>query len=421
MLLITMAHTDQKNREFDVVLWGASGFTGRLVAEHLYGVYGIDRDLRWAVAGRNQRKLEQIRAAIGDGAERIPILIGDNEDSDSLATIARRTNVLCTTVGPYLTYGESILAACARNGTDYCDLTGEVLFIRKMIDRYEQDARQTGARIVNSCGFDSIPSDLGTLFIQEKFKEKYGGYARDVRFRLKFAKGSLSGGTIASMINIIDTVKADSSMRKVLVDPYALNPEAEQHGRDGKDQTAAAYDNEFGAWTTPFIMAGINTRIVRRSNAILAYPWGRDFSYTEAVLAGKGVKGWLNATLISAGLKVFVLAASIKFTRALMFKLFLPKPGEGPNAKQRLNGLFNIVFLAADNDGNKLRGVLTGDRDPGYGATSRMIGEMAVCLANDLDPQIPGGFLTPSASVGPQLMPRLTKNAGIDFSITDSS
>jgi short subunit dehydrogenase-like uncharacterized protein len=263
-----------------------------------------------------------------------------------------------------------------------------------------------------------VPSDLGTLLIQDEFKNKYSHYASEVRFRLKVAKGSLSGGTIASMMNIIDAVKRDASLRKVLGNPYALNPETEQHGRDGKDQSAAAYDETFGAWTTPFIMAGINTRIVRRSNAIMDYRWGEDFSYTEAVLAGKGVTGWLKARLISAGLKTFMLAASINATRALMFKLFLPKPGEGPDAGQRRNGFFNIAFSATDNDGNILSGKLTGNRDPGYGATSRMLGEMAVCLAKDLEPDRPGGFWTPAASAGQKLMPRLRENAGIEFTLT---
>jgi short subunit dehydrogenase-like uncharacterized protein len=413
-----MTTKEKDSREFDVILWGASGFTGRLVAQHIFEVYGANTNLTWAVAGRNPQKLEHIRAALGVDAEEIPILIGDINDVDSLVAIARRTRVVCTTVGPYLKYGENILAACAKNGTDYCDLTGEVLFIRKMIDRYEKDARHTGARIVNACGFDSIPSDLGTLFMQEEFKKKYGHYAGEVRFRLKVAKGSLSGGTIDSMINIIDAVKADKSLRKILGNPYALNPGHGQHGRDGKDQTAATLDDRLGTWTAPFIMAGINTRIVRRSNAIMGYPWGEDFSYTEAVLVGRGFKGWLKAKLVSAGLKAFVLAVSIRATRALMFKLFLPKPGEGPAAEQRLNGFFNIVFLAADGAGHVVRGKVSGDRDPGYGATSRMLGEMAVCLAKDTDPQTPGGFLTPAASVGALLMRRLTENAGIEFCTT---
>lgn len=413
-----MSHTDKNSREFDVILWGASGFTGRLVAEHLLNIYGAGKNLSWAIAGRNQQKLEHIRARLDADAEEIPILIGDIDDEESLAAIARRTTVVCTTVGPYLKYGEGMLAACAKNGTAYCDLTGEVLFIRKMIDRYEQDAKRTGARIVNSCGFDSVPSDLGTAYIQDEFKQRYGHYASEVRYRLKIAKGSFSGGTIDSMINIIDAVKADPSLRKILGNPYALNPEAEQRGRDGKDQTAAKFDELLGAWTAPFVMAGINTRIVRRSNAIMGYLWGEDFSYTEAVLAGTGLKGWINAKLISAGLKAFVLAASIKATRALMFGLFLPKPGEGPSAEQRRNGFFNIVFLARDADGNILRGKLTGDRDPGYGASSRMIGETAVCLAKDLNAQTPGGFLTPATAIGAELIPRLAENAGIQLSIT---
>jgi short subunit dehydrogenase-like uncharacterized protein len=416
-----MTNNEKNSREFDIVLWGASGFTGRLVAEHLFNVYGVGKDLSWAIAGRNRQKLEHIRAGLGDGAAQIPILTGDSDDEESLTSIAVRTRVVCTTVGPYLKYGEGMLAVCAKTGTDYCDLSGEVLFIRKMIDCYEQDAKRTGARIVNSCGFDSLPSDLGTLYMQQEFKKRYGRYATELRYRLKATKGSLSGGTIASMMNIIDAVKADPSLRKVLGNPYALNPESEQSGRDGKDQTAAKFDETLGAWTAPFVMAGINTRIVRRSNAIMGYPWSKDFSYTEAVLAGTGFRGRLNANVISAGLAAFIFAASVKMLRALMFKLFLPKPGEGPNAEQRRDGFFNIAFLTTDTDGNILRGKLTGDRDPGYGATSRMLGETAVCLARDLDAQTPGGFLTPAASIGDQLIRRLTENAGVRFSITDTN
>jgi short subunit dehydrogenase-like uncharacterized protein len=421
MLRVDMADTNKNSREFDLVLWGASGFTGRLVAEHLFEVYGIDRDLHWAMAGRNAQKLDQIRSGLGAGAERIPILIGDSSDAASLNAMTGRTRVVCTTVGPYLKHGEGMLAACATSGTDYCDLTGEVLFIRKMIDRYEPDAQRTGARIVNACGFDSLPSDLGTLFIQDEFNKRYQHYASDVRYRLKVAKGTFSGGTIDSMLNTLDTVKADASLRKIFANPYALNPQAQQHGRDGKDQRAAAFDAQFGAWTAPFVMAGINTRVVRRSNAIMGYPWGEDFSYTEAVATGTGFGGRLKATLLGVGLGAFMFAAGNKLLRALMFRMFLPKPGEGPTAEQRRDGFFNIAFLASDDGGNRLRGKLTGDRDPGYGATSRMLGETAVCLAKDLGPEMPGGFWTPAASVGERLIGRLTENAGIQFSVTGTS
>jgi short subunit dehydrogenase-like uncharacterized protein len=419
MLHPDMADTAKSARDFDIVIWGASGFTGRLVAEHLLQAYGTGESLRWAIAGRNREKLACVRQDLGSAAGQIEILIGDCDNPESLAAIARRARVICTTVGPYLKFGAGMLAACAENSTDYCDITGEVLFIRRMIDTWEQSAINSGARIVNSCGFDSIPSDVGTWFMQREFKKKFGHYASEVRFRLKVAKGALSGGTIDSLLNIIDTVRADATQRELLGNPYALNPDPGFRGCDGEDQAAAAYDELFGAWTAPFIMAGINTRIVRRSNAINGYPWGRDFSYSESVLAGKGVKGWLRARLISAGLKTFVLAASIPVTRALMFKLFLPRPGEGPTAEQRRSGFFNIAFLATDAAGHVLRGKLTGDRDPGYGATSKMLGEMAVCLASDLDPRAGGGFLTPAVAGGEKLMARLRDHAGISITVID--
>ena len=420
MLRPAMAQSSTKDRGFDLVVWGASGFTGRLVAEHLFSVYGIDQELRWAIAGRDAGKLGRVRSDLGPGAEDLAILTGDCNDADSLLAIANSTRVVCTTVGPYLKYGEGMLAACAETGTDYCDLTGEVLFIHKMLAAYEPTARRTGARIVNSCGFDSIPSDIGTYFVQREFEKRFGHFATDVRFRLKVAKGALSGGTVDSMMNIIDTVKSDPSCRKTLANPFALCPDVENEGKQHRDQTTALFDDQLGVWTAPFIMAGINTRIVRRTNAIMGYPWGPDFSYTESVQTGTGLSGQLRARMISAGLKTFMFAASIPATRALMFRLFLPKPGQGPDADQRLNGFFNIALLASDRDGNRLLCKLTGDRDPGYGATSRMLGETAVCLAKDSSSQQPGGFFTPAAAIGDALIPRLRSNAGIELTVVDA-
>lgn len=401
------------DREFDIIVWGASGFTGRLVAEHLYNVYRAEDTLRWAMAGRNRGKLEAVRDDIG--AATIPILIGDSHDTESLRAIAARTRVICTTVGPYLKYGEQLIAACAQTGTDYCDLTGETLFIRRMIDRYDTEARRSGARICNSCGFDSLPSDLGTLFMQREFEKKYGHYASEVKCRVRHMKGAMSGGTVDSMINIIDTVKVDPAVRRIIGDPYALNPAGDSPGPDVKDQTGAVFDNDIGAWTAPFIMAGINTRNVRRSNAVMGHPWSRDFRYSESMLTGTGLRGRMTAIMLSFGLKVFVLAASVNASRRLMYKLFLPKPGEGPDASSRQEGFFTLTLLAKDEQGNTLWGEVAGDRDPGYGATSRMLGETAVCMGKDLTDDVTGGLWTPASILGDALIDRLSANAGVEF------
>jgi short subunit dehydrogenase-like uncharacterized protein len=406
-----------RDKEFEVVVWGASGFTGRLVAEHLLTTYGTAGALRWAMAGRDRGKLEAVRSDLGAGD--IPILIGDSHDETSLREIAERTRVVCSTVGPYLKYGEPLVAVCAQSGTDYCDLTGESLFIRRMIDRYEAAARASGARICNCCGFDSLPSDLGTLFIQQQFHQRHGHYAERVKCRVKRIKGAMSGGTIDSMINIVNAVKADPAIRRIMFDPYALNPAGDPPGPDGRDQTGAIFDEDFGAWTAPFIMAGINTRVVRRSNAVMGYPWGRDFRYSEAVLTGTGLRGRIRATLTGVGLLAFLFGVSKRASRWLMFKLFLPKPGEGPDEASRLAGFFKFALLATDSKGNALRGAVTGERDPGYGATSRMLGEAAVCMARDLADDVAGGFLTPAALLDGALIERLTASAGIEFRVTD--
>jgi short subunit dehydrogenase-like uncharacterized protein len=311
-----------------------------------------------------------------------------------------------------------MVAACTRAGTDYCDLTGETPFIRKMIDRYQTEAERSGARICNSCGFDSLPSDLGTLFMQQQFNARYGHYADEVKCRVKYIKGGISGGTVDSMVNIVDAAKSDPSVRRIISNPYALNPSGDHPGPDGTDQTEAVLDEDFGAWTAPFIMAGINTRIVRRSNAVMGYPWGRGFRYSEATLTGTDLWGRMTAVLTCLGLKTFVLAASVNASRRLMQKLFLPKPGEGPDATSRREGFFLLKLLGKDDEGNALWGEVAGNRDPGYGSTSRMLGETAVCMARDLTDNVAGGFWTPASILNGALINRLSANAGVEFRLT---
>ncbi|MEM7278983.1 MAG: saccharopine dehydrogenase NADP-binding domain-containing protein [Pseudomonadota bacterium] len=406
------------DREFDVIIWGASGFTGRLVAEYLCERYDAPSQLNWAMAGRSEEKLKEVREALGPSAKDIPILTGDSHNPDSLAALVARTKVICTTVGPYAKYGSELVAACVSNGTHYCDLAGEVQWMRAMIDKHQEEALASGARIVHTCGFDSIPSDIGVYYLQQQAKERHGQYFSEIKYRVKAAKGGPSGGTIASMLVAMDEARADRDVAKILVHPYSLNPEGERTGPDRRDQQGMVFDEDLQAWTAPFVMATVNTKVVRRSNALMNYPYGRDFRYSESTLMGKGAAGWMKATGLTAGLGGFMLAANVGPLRKLMNKTMLPQPGEGPNREERENGFYNIKMVGKFNDGRVLFGKVTGDRDPGYGSTSKMLAESAICLAKD---PVNGatGFLTPSSAMGDHLLKRLVDNAGLTFELSD--
>lgn len=404
-----------RDREFDVVVWGATGFTGRLVAEYLLGRYGIDGDLNWAMAGRDQGKLQEVRADLGDGSDQVPLLIADSHDENSLRAMATRTAVVCSTVGPFAKHGAGLVSVCAAEGTDYCDITGEIQWIRKMIDAHESTARRSGARIVHCCGFDSIPSDLGTLFTHRRMQRSHGGPCEQVKFRVRRMKGTFSGGTVASLLNALEEARSDRDARRTMGNPYGLNPSGQQTGPDGPDQSNVRWDRDLDSWTAPFVMAVINTRVVRRSNALLNYEYGRDFRYEEAIMTGSGPAGWTRAAAVTASLGGFVAAASFGPIRSLMNRLFLPQPGEGPDREARENGYFDILLFGKRED-QVVRTRVRGDRDPGYGATSRMLGESAVCLAKDRL-ETPGGSWTPASAMGERLIERLEANAGISFEI----
>lgn len=402
-------------REFDVVVWGASGFTGRLVADHLLTQYGIDGELRWALGGRSAARLEAVRAELGANAAGLTILTADIEDAASLATLVERTRVICTTVGPYALYGSALLAACAAAGTHYCDLTGEVQWMRRMIDAYHDTARQTGARIVHTCGFDSIPSDLGVFDLQRVFRERFGRAAERIAFRGLEFRGGFSGGTVASMLNMLDEVDRDPSIDAVLTDPYGLNPAGERHGLDAPEQRLPTFDVERRAWLTPFVMGAINTKVVRRTNALLGYPYGHDFRYDEATVVPHGLWGFPAALAMSVASAAGMAAMRVPPVRRFIGKR-LPQPGEGPSAATRESGYYLLELTGSTRASNAERLTLRirGDRDPGYGSTARMLGESAVCLAQDaLDS--PGGVLTPASAMGSALVRRLTARAGISF------
>ena len=411
--MTTLPRTRDRSREFDIVLWGATGFTGRLVADYLVRNYlGGESGLRLALAGRNKEKLEDVANEVG--ALQLPILIGDSFDADSLDAIASKTEVLITTVGPYSKYGAEIVAACVRNGTDYCDLTGEPHFVRAMIDAHHEEAKKTGARIVNCCGYDSIPSDLGTLMVQEAFRQRHGRYASEVKMAAGEMSGGPSGGTIATMMNVADELKENPSLRKVLGNPYGLNPKGVR-GPDKRDQTGVRFDKDFDMWTGPFMMATINTRIVRRSHALMGLPWGEDFRYSEVMSTGKGAKGWSRAVSVAGGMVALIGGVALPFIRPLLEKR-LPSPGEGPSKEVRDNGFFKTRLMALG-DGQMVRGLVADRHDPGYGSTAIMLSEAAMCLVLDgVELEVEGGILTPASAMGMRLVERL-RAAGMTFEV----
>jgi short subunit dehydrogenase-like uncharacterized protein len=411
--MTTLPRTRDRSREFDIVLWGATGFTGRLVADYLVRNYlGGESGLRLALAGRNKEKLENVANEVG--ALQLPILLGDSFDADSLDAIASRTEVLITTVGPYSKYGAEIVAACVRNGTDYCDLTGEAHFVRAMIDAHHEEAKKTGARIVNCCGYDSIPSDLGTLMVQEAFRQRHGRYASEVKMAAGEMRGGPSGGTIATMMNVADELKENPSLRKVLGNPYGLNPKGVR-GPDKGDQAGVRFDKDFDMWTGPFMMANINTRIVRRSHALMGLPWGEDFRYSEVMSTGKGAKGWSRAVSVAGGMVALIGGVALPFIRPLLEKR-LPSPGEGPSKEVRDNGFFKTRLMALG-DGQVVRGLVADRHDPGYGSTAIMFSESAMCLVLDgAELEVEGGILTPASAMGMRLVERL-RAAGMTFEV----
>ncbi len=397
-------------REFEIILWGATGFTGSLVAKHLHATYGDT--LNWAMAGRNIAKLEAVRAELGNPD--IPLLQADSHDQEAMNDLAGKTKVICTTVGPYALYGTPLVEACAKQGTHYCDLTGEVQWMGQTIKHFQAAAEASGARIVHTCGFDSIPSDLGVFYTQSVMQETHGKFAQEVNARVGRFSGGASGGTIASMMVMMEQMSQDKSIQAELENPYSLNPEGEQSGPDGLDVNEAIFDDNFQQWTGPFFMAAVNARVVRRSNALAAYPYGKAFSYDERQLTGSDKKAQRKAKNIALGSKLTPSIMGWGWVRKLAGK-FLPKPGEGPTPEEQLNGHFEMFFHAQSSDGSQsVKTRVSGDRDPGYGGTSRMLGEAAVCLARD-ELSCGGGIWTPASAMGQALVDRLQSNAGITF------
>lgn len=413
-----LPRTRDRSRTHDIVLFGATGFTGGLVAEYLAKKH---RGARIALAGRDREKLARVQdelAKIDPGAARWPIRIADARDRGALAAIAKEAEVVCTAIGPYAKYGADLVAACVQSGTDYCDLTGEAQFIAKTIEAHHAEAVRTGARIVHCTGFDSIPSDLGTLMMHRAMSEA-GGRLEEVRFFMGKSSGGASGGTVASALHLLDEARSDPAIRKVLADPYSLVP-SDARGPDTQDMKSLGRDRDLGTWTAPFLMAAINAKIVRRTNYLLDFPYGRDFRYSERMSTGKGIGGLARAAAITGATAAIAISAGIGPIRRLAEKR-LPKPGEGPDREARERGYFAVHLIATGRGKNggprMLRGRIQGEGDPGYGETAKMMAESALCLALDgASLSAPGGIRTPASTMGPLLIDRL-RAAGMVFSV----
>jgi len=413
------------NREFDVIVWGATGYMGKLVSEHLWQNYGATKNLRWAIAGRNEGKLEAVRSSFGKGSEQVGLIVADSHDAAKLDAICKRTRVICSTVGPYLIHGEALVAACIENDTDYCDLTGEYIWMRQMLDKHEARAQKSRARIVYSCGFDSLPSDLGTLFLENEMRQRFGEYATEIKMRIMhgFSAESGSGGTMASISNSFELVFNDKKLWKLVLDPDALLSGNAQQKPVDRDIKFPRYEKEIKSWVAPYLMAAGNTKIVRRTNELMDYRYGDDFRYGEGICTGSGLKGWWRATKATFVLYLFLVFFSIGPIRRRIQRTF-PKPGEGISREERESSNYRIIFTAvpAGNARNPLQAEIQGNRDMGYGSSSRMIAETAVCLALDLPTSDkPGGMWTPASCLGNRLIERLEKNAEIQFSILSAS
>ena len=395
-------------RELDLIIWGATGFTGQLVSEYISKQY-TNSTLKWGIAGRNKEKVLSVAKRLNIDEERI--FIADSNNIDTLKKLTSKTKVICTTVGPYAKYGSNLVEACVDTNTNYCDITGETQWIRKMIDKYHLKAKENKVKIINSCGFDSIPSDMGVFYSQKKLFEKTGKYASKINMRVAGAKGGISGGTYNSLSNVLEEARVDKDVRKTLTNPYGLNPKDKQKGPDKADLQSVIFDKVSNSWIAPFVMAGINTKIVRRSHALIDFKYGSDFSYDEATLSGKGILGKLKGyfSLIPIFLATRKKGSLIK----KMVDYILPKSGEGPSEKTRISGYYNLRFYLTYQNKTHISKVI-GDMDPGYGSTSKMLAESAVCLALDKTPET-YGILTPSVALGDPLLKRLQENAGLTF------
>jgi short subunit dehydrogenase-like uncharacterized protein len=416
-----------EDRRFDVVVFGATGFTGKLVAEY-FAEHARKSGVRWTIAGRNEAKLEALRRDLAKKDPTLadlPIFVADSHDIDALDRLVPETRVVCTTVGPYAKYGLDLARACARHGTSYCDLSGEPNFVRSVIDECHDVARATQARLVDCAGYDSIPSDLGVHMAWDHARRTHGEGLSWAKVFTGRTRGAASGGTVASALGLMEAAKASREVRRLLLDPHGLDPEPAPYPRDPfeDDQRGVRFDKDIGRWTAPFVMASINARVVRRSHALLREDgggYGQRFRYHEAMSFGAGPRGLLTASLVTAGLGSFFAAAAFPPTRRLLERLVLPAPGEGPSREAIEHGHFEMHVLARTESGKRIRGRVAGTKDPGYGETAKMLSESAMCLAKNSDQLEPRfGVLTPATAMGMRLVERL-RDAGMTFDIADA-
>lgn len=391
--------TAKADRPYDIVVYGATGYTGRLVAEYLAHHYQ-GKGPKWAMAGRSAAKLAEVRDLIGAPAD-TPFIVADSDDAASMKTLAESTRVVVTTVGPYQLYGEPLLKACVEAGTDYADLCGEPAWMRQMVDQYHEAAKASGARISFSSGFDSIPFDLGVFMLQKEAKARHGSPAPRVKGRVRAMQGTFSGGTAASLTETMKAVAKNPKLIAILQSPFGLTP-----GFEGPSQPLGLvpeYEESEGKWAAPFIMATINTKNVHRTNFLLGHPYGADFKYDEMVLTSAGEIGEKLAHGMAEMLKN-------------PFGAKPPKPGEGPTKEERENGFYDVLFIGEWPDGKTIRYGVKGRFDPGYGSTSRMIAETGIAL---LDCKAEGGVSLPGALLGEALVKRLQDHAEITFGLED--
>jgi short subunit dehydrogenase-like uncharacterized protein len=389
-------------RDLDVVLFGATGFVGKLTAEYL--ARAAPDEARIGLAGRSQEKLKGVREELGARAADWPLIVADSKNGAALAELAARTSAVATTVGPYRRYGMALVGACAAAGTHYADLTGETLFMRDTIERFDAPAQASGARIVHNCGFDSIPSDIGVLLLHEA-----AGELTDTTLVVRRIRGGVSGGTIASLKGTVDDVREDRSLLKVLADPYALSPDRDAEPELGNeaDLRGAEYSAELDTWFGPFVMAPVNTRVVRRSNALQDWAYGRRLRYREVMAFGSGLMGRAKALGVGGGMAALTAGLAVPPSRFVLDRV-LPGPGAGPKEDLVRQGFFVIEIHARTPNGERYVCRVEAQGDPGYGATSVMLGESALCLALDGD-QLPdrAGVLTPATGMGNVLADRL--------------
>jgi short subunit dehydrogenase-like uncharacterized protein len=400
----------RNSRTHDIVLFGATSFVGQILTRHLVERHGNDGDITWAMAGRSADKLASVAAECGAEVDQIVV---DADDAAALAEMCAHTNLVISTVGPYALYGSKLIAAVAEAGIDYVDLTGEPQWMQRMIDRYQERAVETGARIVHACGFDSVPSDMGVWFLQGESQDRFDAPCTSISMVVKAMKGGASGGTVASIMNMMEEVSADPSIRKVLANPYALAEKGDREGKKQPNVTLPVYDDGHDSWLAPFVMAGTNTRVVFRTHSLLEHEWGPEFTYGEAMLMGDGFGGRAKAMGVSSGMGGFMGAAAVGPMRKVL-GMFLPEPGEGPSPEAQENGYFDIRFHGTTDAGDDIMVKVTGDRDPGYGSTAKMLCEAATTL---MDSEATGGFWTPATALGDAFIESLVEHAGLTFDV----